>query len=347
MTDVHYEQTVERLQGYFPFADDIVEAVAEVAASQAGMDFGGFMNAFDIPAPSSEHVEGSKPIGVLYIPSETGQDQTVARARFLAHGNGLLGGNNQVFQIATAHVSAEAAGDGMQTYAFGNPGGIGHTEGQLSAKDAWKVARGDARPLIDAPLRYMASQGVTSLQVDGYSGGTVSAIAATEYAYLYDMEVEHVTNIDPADVAHRGRKLRALGSLAADFSSTAKALPGYVEANNLEAFIEARGDSFLGMANYLLGLVRPNNIARSSVMAGSWHESRAETALRYEEKARMHDVWASESELAMDGIMQAFSNYLHRQFPDRYSSTRLEGQKHTFVNDNALQSALLIHARRN
>lgn len=347
MTDAHYGQTIERLQGYYPFDDDIVEAVAEVAANQAGTDFEGFMNAFDIPAPSSELVEGSKPISVMHIPSVTAENPTVSRVRFLPHGNGLLNGNNQVYQIATAHVSAEAVGDGMQTYAFGNPGGIGRAEGLLWAKDAWKVARGNTRPLIDAPLRFLASKGVTSLEIDGYSGGVVSATTAAEFADLYDMEVRHVTNIEAPDVQHRGRKLHALVSLGLDFGATAGPLKGYVEANELDAFIEARGDSFLGMANYIIGLVRPNNVARSSAMAGMYHEYRAEAALRAQPGARMHDIWGSESELALDGIMDVFSRSLYRQFPDRYASTRIPGQKHSMVNDLALQSALLIHARRN
>lgn len=341
MTQI-YGETIERVQSYHPFAEDIVDCVAQVASLQASMDFGQFKSLFGVPEPQMVAIEGAKPLGVLDIIPKNNPEPHKARVMHLGMGNGLLKGNNQAYQVATVF----AADPTVRTIAFGNPGGPGRREGLLSAKDAWKVARGNTRPLVDGPMRYLASHGITHTEQDGYSFGTVPAISSAKYAELYDHKVTQITAIEPADVNFRGRKLPAMKSLGQDFAESGGSLKSYVDANGLEAFIEARGDSVLGMASYILGLFRINNLARTSTMANNLHESRSQDALVAQPDARMHTIWGSESELATDMAMNLLTTWLRVQFRNRYASTRLEGQKHTMVNDLALQSALLLHARR-
>ena len=340
MTNI-YEATAERMQSYYQFADEIVDNVANVAAEQAGMSAEQFYDRYSIPEPQQIHLNGSRyPISVLDIKPQVDYDPAQVRVMHLAMGNGL--DSNQRYQVATVF----AADPTVRTVAFGNPGAPGNRQGLLSVKDTLQVARGNTRPLVDASLRYLSTSGAIETEQDGYSYGTLAANTATEHAEKYDMNVSQVTNIEPADVKARGIKLKALATLAADFGKTGSALKGYVEANEIDAFVEERGDSILGMAGYILGLGRFNNIARTSAMANEMYEMRSERALLAQPDARMHTVWGSESELAVDGAMNLLSCRMRIRFPDRYSSTRIQGQKHAMVNDLALQSALLQHARQ-
>ena len=74
------------------------------------------------------------------------------------------------------------------------------------------------------------------------------------------------------------------------------------------------------------------------------HESRVVSALEAQPDATMHTIWASESELAKDALMNALTARLHHQFPGRFDRTRIANETHLMVNDLALQSALYLHA---
>ncbi len=340
MSNVH-ESTAERIRSYYPFEEGIVETVANVAADQATMDCDTFLNKLEVPEPQLVAINGSLPVSVLRILPQGDFDPARARVMDLGIGNGLMPNKNQIYQVATVF----AAEPTVQTYAFGNPGGIKNREGLVTARQAIDVIRGDSRWLIDASSRILERDGITEVERRGYSYGVLASLTATEHADKYGMEVTHVTGIDPADVVDRGpNKLMAMKSLGDDFKSAGKQLQGYVDVNQIEAFVEARGDSAIGMANYMLGLLRLNNLARTSILANKLHESRVVSALEAQPDATMHTIWAAESELAKDAVMWALTTRLERRFRGRFDKTRIKYQTHLMVNDLALQSALYLHA---
>ncbi len=133
--------------------------------------------------------------------------------------------------------------------------------------------------------------------------------------------------------------------LGRDFASTGNALPGYVQATEIDAFQEARHDSAFGMAKFGAGLLRITNLAIANALAGSYFEERAKKALYAQPRALLNVIWGSESELARDAIMTAMIISLEHSFEGRVSGTRILHAKHNMVNDIHLQAALLSHAR--
>lgn len=256
---------------------------------------------------------------------------------------------NQIYQIATTY----AADPTVRTIAFGNPSGPGHKAGVLSLKNCLQVARshtpkGSTRPLIDRQLRYVAGQRITTIIQEGFSYGCLPALAATQYAELYDQKVSHATAIEPADNKTRSNHIiPSMLSLAGDFGATAKALPGYVQASGIEAFSkEARDDSPFGMVKYVIGLGRLTNLAISSALAGDYFYDRASRALKAQPDATLNITWGTESEIVDDSNMISEASMLWAAFGGRIRQTPVIGGKHNMVNDIHLQAALLLQARQ-
>jgi hypothetical protein len=347
MTNI-YDFTAERLQAYYPFDQEVTDAVAYVAAIQSRHSYGEFLDHFRIPEPQVVRVGEDKRIKVLDImPEGMDIDDTQARVVHLAMGNDLS--KNQIYQIATTH----AADPAMRTIAFANPSGPRHKAGILPVKQCVRVARGDTRLLVDRQSRYVAGQRITTTIQEGFSYGCLPALASTQYAELYDQQVSRTTAIEPADnKARSGHKIPAMLSLAGDFGATAEALAGYVKASGIDAFsTEARGDDGpLGMVKYVLGLGRLTNLAISSALADDRFYERARDALSAQESARLSVVWGSESELVDTLVdtdaMTAQIEALQTRFEGRVSQIEIPGGRHNMVNDIHLQAALMLQARR-
>lgn len=65
MTNI-FDGTAERLQGYYPFRQEVTESVAYVASVQARHNYYEFLEHLGIPEPKVETNCGSKPIQVRH-----------------------------------------------------------------------------------------------------------------------------------------------------------------------------------------------------------------------------------------------------------------------------------------
>lgn len=335
-----YHNTGERLLGYYAFPEQVVEAVADVAATQVSMTYDAFMALHGVPEPQVVKLAGSKPIEVVDIIPKGDYEPARARVMHLAMGNSL--DKNQLYQIATVF----AADPTVRTIAFGNPSSPGHKAGVLSLPQGIRVARGDLRPLVDSRLRYLEDEGIIYSEQEGFSAGSLFALASTTFADRYDQGVTQITTIEPADVKDRGRlKAKAMGSLGLDFVATGKPLADYVRASGIPAFSEARNDSAAGLVLYGAGLLRATNLAISRTLAGDRFTERAADALGSEQEARLDVIWGSESELAIDALMNTAMDDLRALYGSRVAATRIPNQRHNMVNDIHLQAALFRHAR--
>lgn len=340
-----FANTAERLGNYYAFEGDVVEAVANVAVIQSGMNFDEFMRHVNMPEPELYSPNGSYPIQIVDIkPSDDYNEQQV-RLMHLPMGNGL--DKNQLYQLATTF----AADPTIRTIAFGNLSGLGRDKpGALSPSALLYAFRGDSRQLVDRQLRYVAGNtsgksAGTKIENRAFSAGCLLALLTTENADLYDLKVGQVTAIEPGDAKPRNiLKPIAMASLGGDFIKTAGPLSGYVEASGIDAYSDLQGGSALGLVKYGMGVLRASNLIVAGRICGDNYEKRARAALDMQTMAELHTIWGSESELVIDGLMSSITKELSEQYCDRSASTRILGGRHNMVNDIHLQSALFLHA---
>lgn len=332
--------TAERLQNYYPFDQDIIDTIREVAeVQQSHPDYKDYLTAMGVPDTQRVMVDGLKPIRVLDIKPRGDYDDTQARVLHLPMGNDV--DPNQVYQAATVF----AAEPGKRLIAVGNPSAPGRKDGRLSIGDALRVANGDLRPTVDPLLHYLRHENITHTEHIGYSYGADKVLTAVAHSAKYDQQPGNNVALEPASVKDRGGKLRAMLSIAGDFSATAKHLDTYVNATNVAAFTAARKES-VGVVDYSLGLARLSNIAIASALATDKFESRAIAALEAQPQARLATIWGTESELAINGLMEQLTTRLEDRFPGRTQSLQLPGQTHSLANDIHLQAALVLQGVR-
>lgn len=334
-----FQGTVERLNGYYDFNEAISTKVGAVAEMQAGLSYEEYLAASGIAEPFIFNPDGGKPVRILDIRPSVDFDESKARVMHLAMGNDV--DPNQIYQAATVF----SADPDTRLIAVGNPAAPGLGYGKLSFADSGLVAKGDLRPVIDPVMKYVEREGITDVEHVGFSYGASRVPVAMKYAAHYEHQADGVA-IDPADVKDRGFKLKAMLSLAADFGSTAGPLEDYVQASGIPAFLEARKHS-PNLVMYSLGILRASNLAIASALAGDYYQKRATDALEAQPDRKLHTFWGSESELAIDGLLQQITTNLQDRFGERAPATRLIGQKHNMVNDIHLQAALVLHGSRN
>jgi hypothetical protein len=323
--------TVTRLEGYFPFAPEIIDHVGEVAERQAVMSHSEFMASVGAHEVKPFSPDGRTIIEVLDILPENA-DPKAAMMIHLAMANPLDA--NQRYQIATV----AAANADRRIIATGNPSAFGYASGVLNRRQRRLVALGDFRPTVEALLKYTEQEKIERVDQIGYSYGVDKAVAVARYDAF---EVPHTVAIEPASVVQRG-----VMKLGLTFGSTAKALKGYVNANELPAFLAAREESIGGM-EYNSGLLRLTNIATARGIAKGGFEMDLDEAMVVQDSMKTILAWGSESELAPDNVMVRLAQTFADNYgPHRVEAIRLPGQKHALANDVHLQAAIVAHALR-
>jgi hypothetical protein len=181
--------------------------------------------------------------------------------------------------------------------------------------------------------RYADQQGIERVREVGYSFGALRASASAGHA---DYEVGRMVNIEPVI------KKRWLGRLGLDFAATAKELQRYVKASDMLTFEEARHDSVGAMA-YNRGLMRLTNIAIARMLAHDKLEACLQAGLTHQPNMKASLAWGSESELAVDGLMNfVIATLRGHHGSERVRTLRLVGQKHALANDIHLQAAIVL-----
>lgn len=321
--------TSSRLNAYGLFSPEVVGTVAQVADTQRGFyDYVDYFEHIGLPIP--HRFKGSEILDII----PTGDfDETQALVYHLPMANSI--DENMAFQAATIH----AAIPDKRLIAVGNPGAPGQSLGALPIEDRMKVAKGNLRPTIEPTLEYLDQERITRTQHVGYSYGAEKAAVATIFSDRYNQEVSHSVHIEPPSV-----KSRHLIELGQDFSLAEDHLDHYVEASGVRCFNEARKES-AGKLMFILGLLRPTNIAIARGLTKPYFEYRMNAALNKQSQLQASIVWGSESELATDGLVEAITTNLQDDFgPHRVKRMRLPGQFHAFPNDIHLQAAVVLQS---
>lgn len=330
-----YLSEPERLTQYYDFDHDVVERVGEVADRMRLQTWGDIseklpqLKTFDSPGNKSAEVLDIRPIEY---------DET--QVYHLPMGNTL--DPNMSLRIAAL---AEAEPN-KRIIVVGNPGSPRHGKGKTKVSDFPTIWKGDLRPAIDSTLRYLDSESIDTVSHIGFSYGADRAITAAQYANSYDQQVPQSVLMEPASV-----KSRNLIKLTTDFGSTASVLEGYVKSADLPATDEAiklSAEQSHGVAGYIVGLARLSNIAIAHALARGSFEKRTDLALTAQPEMQADIIWGSESELAINGLVQNLTQRLIDKYGlDRVRGTVLEGQKHAMGDDVFLHTALVLQGLKN
>lgn len=320
--------TAERLSGYYPFTPEVIEQVADVAEWQSKFTtYGDFFNAMGIEEPSRVTFDGYYPSEFIDI-RQPDANPYEALVYHLPMANAL--DPNQLYQIATI----AKANPGHRVIAMGNPSGRGFDAGLLNHEQRKKVANGNLEPVVEPLLKYLDKKKINKARHVGYSYGVDLAAVAAAHG---DQEVDRAVVIEPASVVRRN-----LAKLAINFHSTVKEASRYVNASDLETFIEARKDS-VGPTAYALSLTRFTNIAIARGLAKGGFQDRLDTAIEAQPDMKTTLAWGTESELAINSLVSLYGYCLARRLePGRLVPLPLKGQKHALANDIHLQAAIVL-----
>lgn len=323
------EQT--RLGAYYPFDDDVLDIVSEVAERQRASKWQDIQT--ELPESKVFAPRYGKPIEVLdFLPFDYGDTQVY----HLPMGNTLDA--NMSLRVATL----AAAEPTSRIIAVGNPGSLGRGHGKLRLKDAPEVWRGDLRPVIEPTMLYLEEQKIEEASHIGFSYGADRASASARHAYKYAQKVAHGIFMEPASVAKRSSL-----SLAMSFFSTAESLERYVQAANCRPYEEARrlaASDGGSLANYALGLARASNLAIGHSLTKGGFGARAYTAMLLQPEMQADIIWGTASELSVNGLITAIAERLKKRFGERIDSMTLDAQRHAMGDDIFLHTAMILQA---
>jgi len=323
--------TAERLEGYYPFSQGVIETVANFADHQKDFDsYQAFFDSLGIGETIKWQAEGYLPVEILDIrPKE--HDPREAMFVRLPMANPL--DPNQIFQVATL----AGTNPTKRLIAIGNPSRGSYGTGLLNREQRKAVAHDDLRPLVEPSHLYAAKQKIETGTEVGYSEGALLAPAS---AAMTSYAVNRLISIEPVV------QKRSLPKLGKDFMSTAKELKGYVQASDTPIFEEARKDSVSGLT-YNLGVLRLTNLAAARTLAHGKFEQQMGQALDQQADMIASVIWGSESELALDGVVREIIHSLRGNHGhNRVGGICLPGQKHALANDIHLQAAVVLESLR-
>jgi hypothetical protein len=324
--------TQERLQAYYEFTPETIDQVAEAAELQQSYDsYEEFFDDIGITTPERKTYPGHKPVEFLDIrPNEHDANEAlVIHLPFAQTFN-----NNQLYQVATI----AATNPNKRIIVMGNSAALGYDTGLLTREQRRTVNSGDFSPVVEPLLSYLDEEDITIASHVGYSYG--EALAQTTMT-KDERDTYRAVIIEPAAVVWR-----SLYKLVRDFHASAEAEPGYVNATDVTSFLDARKSSE-GMPAYIGGLLRLSNLAVGRGLTKPYFRERQREALLQHPELRITDVWGSESELALDGIVTAAVRDLQWEFgKERVKPMRLLRQKHALANDIHLQAAVVLEGLR-
>lgn len=328
---------VDRLQNYYPFTTQTAEVVAEVAERfRALNDWNELYSDFQADDSHAKLAEKTytpahgSPIKLVdIVPVE--HDKTL-----MYH---LPMGNSVDANMQARLITLSAVLPNTRIIAAGNPAQPFTDSGKLNQYQRKEVSSGNFRSTVDPILAYAHQERLERIDQVGFSYGADKALAAAILARCFDITPDSVIPMDPASVTPR-----TLFQLGADFLATNKYLSEYVDAAEFPAYIDARkvaGRKTGWLAGYGLGLMRQSNIAIAKGIATGNFEDKLSQALEHNPETRTSVVWGTESELAIDGIMQAATGQAQITFGQRVTVMPVEGQHHAMGDDVFLHAALV------
>lgn len=318
----------ERLSEFYPFSDDVLERVERAAHRQDGLSWPEYQRRFNIPEPKIFRPRDGKPIEVVDLNSDRGQDVIVYHQPMAC----ILDSN------ILSHVATLAAAQSEhRIIAVGNPGQLGRGSGKLSVAEAVRVWRGDFQPTVAPTLEYLNSQSITEASHVGESYGADKAIASAVSAEIYDSRAVRSIMVEPVSVVKAG-----IIKMGMTFMSTGKQGDRYLEP------VRSRSSTFVSAEElrykpwlYPFAMARLSNLAVAHALGLNGFENRVQTALSEDWALKIGIAWGTHSEFDETNRRGKIVSDLRAGYgADRVASLPLERQTHAMNLDIFLNAAI-------
>ncbi|MGH7217833.1 MAG: hypothetical protein ACREGE_00085 [Candidatus Microsaccharimonas sp.] len=325
------ETTAARLRRYFPFSAKAIAAVSQYAATQVQFKtYKEFFKSVDISEGATLY-STARHGSVEVIDIAPQGDEKGAIVVHLPMGNPL--DPNQLYQVATI----AGTNPGYRVIGFGNPSGkpYYHKDQNLTFMKRWGIASlRSTRPLVEAELSYLDSQGIRSAMHVGFSYGAIKALI--ESTHSEKGTVKNLVMIEP--VSHT----RSLRRLIDDFKSTLGPMGKYVNNTGLETYKEARRHGIEGK-QINRGLVRPISLAVAFMLSRFNLRTELQKFITKNPEVPITVVWGSSSELIDDARMATVIAEL-KAAGAPLQAIRLPGLHHALANDVHLHAVIIRQA---
>lgn len=323
-------QVAERLQGYGAFSSETIDQVSESFERIASFEsYGELFEYAGLPETEIVRFPGCLPAEIIDIqPVEYDADEAIVVDLPMAN---PLDPNNK-YALATIAIN----NPNSRIIAAANPSGPGYNAGRLKLVQRHMVARGELAPTVTPMLYYLDQEGVERVRHAAYSYGCDKAATMIK---MGEHETTHGVYIEPV-VKDHGSFPFGTAKLGLSFASTAEHLDEYVANNDLPTFVAAREDS-VGVIAYNIGLARLSNIAIARSLTPGGFVNRCLEAQIANPDMVSTLAWGSESELAIDAIMNSLYNMTNYHARNTSRRLRMGGHYHALANDLAVQNAAI------
>jgi len=356
---------------YYDFDPSVAAAVAEAHEQHANATFAELADRYDLSDGATVVPDGEygKAFEILTLKPKGDYDETTARVLHLPMACVI----DPAQAMQAMHTFA--ADPSEQMIVVGNAGVLGHGYGRLSLKDAVVVSENDLSPTVNPLLAYLRESGITDTRHIGSSYGAAKTMVASMKAHEFGINVSQAVAIDPPNVYPR-----TLAELAKAFKSTCtdyeleeheqlrlfghekvervNKLRNAIARPGIPAVIEAHRLADKGLVRYVLGLLRPTNIAIATALTEQRYGfgAAAGTALRKQPNMRAATFWGTKSELADDESMAKLTEYLDEKYTvkndkgekidSRFFGASVQNMYHADINDVDLQTGLILQGLR-
>ncbi len=316
--------TAERLVGYYPFQQDVIDTVSEHAEIQQNFGiFQGYLRSVGIDVNNID-----KKTSILDIKPRDFDDRE-ALLLYLPHANVFDAG--QLVQIGTI----AGTNPDRRIIAAANPGAPGYNANRLHMGSMADVAGGNFSATNEGLKRFISSEEIETTDQYAASYGINRLLALMHSGVV---GVRSAVMFEPVTVVDWQGNPFKLGSA---FKKSEKRFDEYVTASQTPIYEQAR-DKSVGKVMYGLGLLRLSNIASTFGMTHGDFEDNLEQALDQHSDAYSTLAWGTASEVGDDvATTEIAENY------DDVEPIRLVGHGHAAMNDIHLQAAVVLQGTRN
>jgi len=332
--------TESRLKDYYHFDEQILQSVGTTALQQNKLSFQELADDFGIGAgPQLQRPTAQTNRTIEFFQINPSADYDESKLRICQSPMGIPADKSMAMRAIRLFGSDPT----VPLIVVGSPASIGNRANRLKLADLNQVRRGDLEPAISPMLQFIMNQGVTKLEVVGYSYGADAGAAILSASNRYDIKTECAVLIEPAGVQEQ-----SVLNLAKSFGASGAELEAYVDQTESAPLFEARNRNqsaiagLTGFSKWAGGFLRASNLAIAQGLSRGRFAPTLDRALDKQAELKVAIAWGSASELVnADAITEAIRD-LSVKHPHRVLPMEMNGMHHGGGDDIDLHAAMVL-----